>query len=539
MRISIALKTVFFLLPAFLIVSAGTIFYTQRAMVQQQLYQSHNSLTAMSTALDESINSLANLPNDPAQTRSLDMMAMHNASRIIISDLKGKIYYDSKRIRLGLSLSSRDEMKISPRAPKGKFLIRTTDNLKSVYYEQGSLSQFADRLEDISLVYFAPLHNESKVAGQIMIIEPMSQLGPSIDHARGNLMAFLAIVFGIITAAIYFAVQRSISKPLFLLTGMTKKIAQKDMKDRLDFHSNDEIGYLGRNFNTMVYNLEKMIREIEEQNDGLMHLSGELEARNQELHHKQQLIEYDLRLAHNIQQELLPQVYPKIEGVQISAANFQVGEIGGDCFDFYKLGEKYLGAFIGDVSGKGIAAALVMSMVTILFSQLKDRFASPAKILGHVNDIMYRHFGSQHSIYLTCFFMTLDTETMTLSYSCAGHTPPILFRQETEEMIELEAEGFGLGMFNNVVYEEKTMRVHPGDKVILYTDGVTDCRNQTGDMFGHERLIELIKANPKANSYRLTHFIVEELEEFAGKAARQDDLTLLVIEMQEPPHAAS
>jgi phosphoserine phosphatase RsbU/P len=151
---------------------------------------------------------------------------------------------------------------------------------------------------------------------------------------------------------------------------------------------------------------------------------------------------------------------------------------------------------------------------------------------------MYRHFGSQHSIYLTCFFMTLDTETMTMTYSCAGHTPPILFRPDSGEIINLEAEGFGLGMFSNVIYEEKTMTMLPGDKVILYTDGVTDCRNQTGDMFGHERLLEMIRDNPKANSYRLTHFIVEELEEFAGKASRQDDLTLLVIEIQEPPNAA-
>jgi phosphoserine phosphatase RsbU/P len=133
--------------------------------------------------------------------------------------------------------------------------------------------------------------------------------------------------------------------------------------------------------------------------------------------------------------------------------------------------------------------------------------------------------------------MTLDAETLTLTYSCAGHTPPILFRPSTGDLINLEAEGFGLGMFNNVIYEEKSMTVLPGDKVILYTDGVTDCRNQKGDMFGHERLLKMITDNPTANSYRLTHFIVEELEEFAGKAARQDDLTLLVIEIQEPAHA--
>jgi len=533
MKISIALKTAFFLLPIFLIIGAGSTYFAQRAIIIQQLEQSRETLRGMAVALDESINSVSDLSADQALTRSIDMLASHDASRIIVSDNKGKILYDSKRIRLGLNLNRRDEMKISKEHDKNLFLIRTTDNLRTVYHNPVKLARFASRLEDVSLVYFAPLHRQSEIAGQIMIIQPMTELGPSIGHARNSLVIFLTLMFFAVTAVACLIAYFGFSRPLLELSALTKKVSQKNFKDRVNLRSNDELGHLGRNFNTMVYNLEKMIREIEEQNDGLMHLSGELEARNQELLHKQQLIEYDLRLAHNIQQELLPQVYPKIEDVLISAANFQVGEIGGDCFDFYKLGDKKLGAFVGDVSGKGIAAALVMSMVTILFSQLKDRFDSPAKILGHVNDIMYRHFGSQHSIYLTCFFMTLDTETMTLNFSCAGHTPPLLFRPETGEMFNLEAEGFGLGMFNNVIYEEKSWRVKRGDKIILYTDGVTDCRNQTGDMFGHERLLELIKENPKSNSYRLTHFIVEELEDFAGKAARQDDLTLLIIEIQE------
>ncbi len=533
MRISIVFKTALFVIPVFILIGAGSTHFTQRAIFFQQLNQSRERLGNMALALDESINSVKDFAADQSLTRSIDMVASHDDSRIIISDNTGWIGYDSKRIRMGLSLNRRDEMKISKNHFKQRFLIRTTDNLRTVYYHPHRIMKFSNRLEDIFLVYFAPLHGQSEVTGQIMIIEPMAELGPSIRHARNNLLVFLAIMFCLVSAVTCLFAFFGFSRPLQEISALTKKVSQKNFKDRVNLRSNDELGHLGRNFNTMIYNLEKMIREIEEQNDGLMHLSGELEARNQELLHKQQLIEYDLRLAHNIQQELLPQVYPKIENVLISAANFQVGEIGGDCFDFYKLGDKKLGAFVGDVSGKGIAAALVMSMVTILFSQLKDRFESPAKILGHVNDIMYRHFGSQHSIYLTCFFMTLDTETMMLNFSCAGHTPPLLFRPETGEMFNLEAEGFGLGMFNNVIYEEKSWHVKRGDKIVLYTDGVTDCRNQNGDMFGHEHLVELVKENPRSNSYRLTHFIVEELEDFAGKAARQDDLTLLIIEIQE------
>lgn len=533
MKVGIAHKALILLLFVFACSTLAAIRFTQRAILNDHLQNRREHLREIAITIDEAINSIPHQTRDPELIRIMDMLASEHSGRIIISDLSGKIYYDSKRLRTGLNLQQKEELQITGRKPDVRLLLRISGNQAPVYFPVGKLAKFLDRLEDVSLIYFAPLAGQDEVIGQVMIVEPVALLGPSIEKVRNDLVLFMIVMFAAASAVTLFFTSRNIVRPIMQLSELSKKVARKEFKDRVEFRSGDEIGEVGRHFNTMVYNLDKVIRGLEDQNEGLMHLSGELESRNEELNRKQQLIDFDLRLAHNIQQELLPQIYPKIEGVLISAANFQVGEIGGDCFDFYKLREKRLGAFIGDVSGKGIAAALVMSMVTILFSQLKDRFDSPSQILGHVNEIMYRHFGSQHSIYLTCFFLSLDVNSMTLAFSCAGHTPPLLFRPNTGEMMNLEAEGFGLGMFTNVSYEEKKMKIVPGDKIILFTDGVTDCRNPAGEMFGHERLEELIKKYPEANSYRLTHFIVEELEEFAGKAARQDDLTLLIIEVQE------
>jgi serine phosphatase RsbU (regulator of sigma subunit) len=532
MRLGISTKAIIVLLAVIAAATAACAFFIQDAMLDHYLRVRNDHLASVASAVDELIAADIKEASTPDFSRMVDILSLRNPERIIISDMNGLILFDSRRTRTGSNLDLDEEMRIKPDSDAGVLLLRTSENLKAIYLHPKQVFRLLDSSEDVSLVYYAPIRANGGTSGQAMVSESVAKLGPIIRLTRNKLIIFMSALFLATGAAVFFLVNKSVAAPIMKLADLTKRIARKDFQERVDFRTSDEISYLGRSFNTMVYNLEKMVREIEEQNDGLIHLSGELELRNEELNKKQRLIEYDLRLAHRVQQELLPQTYPRIEGVLISAANFQVGEIGGDCFDFYKLDDYRLGAFIGDVSGKGIAAALVMAMSTILFSQLKDRLDEPSVILGRVNEIMYRHFGSQHSIYLTCFFLILDSRNMKLSYSCAGHTPPLLFRPSTGEIFNLESEGFGLGMFNNVAYEQKTIDVMPGDKIILYTDGVTDCRDSDGQMFGHERLVEMVKNNPDSNTYRLTHFIVEELGEFAGAAARQDDLTLLILELE-------
>lgn len=537
MRIGIAAKIILFLLILYACTTLGVIYYAQKVIFENYMEYRQKELSGLARALDETITQVSPDTFDVMRTRVIDLLASQTDGRIIISDSFGKIYYDSRRIRLGLNLHKKNEMRISDAKRSERLLVRTTsfrqDQLEPQYLSPEKLSMYIGRLDDVSLVYFSPLHLQSDIIGQVMIDEPLAPMSRYITKVRDSLILLMAQIFIVSAVLVYLFVSATIVKPLNSVQELTKKVAQSEFDDRLEMKSSDEIGELARSFNTMVYNLQKITRDIQEQNEGLIHLSSELESRNQDLNRKQKLIDFDLRLAHNIQQELLPQVYPKIDGVVISAANFQVGEIGGDCFDFYKFGDRKLGAFIGDVSGKGIAAALVMSMVTILFSQLKERLKSPARILGNVNDIMYRHFGSQHSIYLTCFFLDLDMDDMKLTFSCAGHNPPFLYRKSTDEVINLESEGFGLGMFSKVLYQENSIDIMPGDKIVLFTDGVVDSRNPDGSMFGFERLVSTVKQYKDANSFRMTHFIVEELEEFAGDAPRQDDLTLLVIEIED------
>lgn len=533
MRIGIALKFVLFMFGVFLCTTAGTIYYMNDVFVNNYVEQKERESAYLAKTIDDTIEDISYEAFDMMLMRDIDLLSSHSGVRIIICDINGKIFFDSRRVRVNNFLDREKELLVSNESPISKFFIKMPSELDIKYVSSSKVSGFANRMEDVSLVYFAPIHRQRTLIGQVIVEEKATSLEMYMKKIRDRITIFMSCVFSIFALIAFVSVSYRIVKPLQKMEDLAKKVAENDFSERLDIKTNDETSRLARVFNTMVYNLEKKTSELQDKNDGLVHFANELEMRNEEMNRRQKLIDFDLRLAHNVQQELLPQVYPRIDNLVISAANFQVGEIGGDCFDFYKLSDKKIAAFIGDVSGKGIAAALVMSMVTILFSQLQDDMDNPAKVLGKVNDIMYRHFGSRHSIYLTCFFLTLDTTTMTLTFSCAGHNPPFIYRSEIDEIVTLEAEGFGLGMFSKVIYQEKQIQVKTGDKIILYTDGVVDSRNKNGDMFCLDNLKKTIKHNKNANSFRLTHMVVEELELFAGGAHRHDDLTLIVIEIQD------
>ncbi|MEW5946223.1 MAG: SpoIIE family protein phosphatase [bacterium] len=466
----------------------------------------------------------------------LDWLAGVTGARVLLTDPRGLVVYDSEDESAGIRGEWENPIPHGQRRRDTAvfYLVRESES-GTEYIPLDEKPGAPRRGEKVSLRVIAPLRGKGKNGGFLIIMDPLENVRGDISMTRYPVIIFMSVWFVVAAALFWFFVNHSVLVPARQLTDLSRSAARKDFSGRVEFTSGDEIALLGKSFNTMMYNVENFLREADERNEGLIHLSSELEARNQDLQRRQRLIDSDLKLAHSIQQELLPRAYPQIEGVRIAAVTFPVGEVGGDCFDVYKLGERKLGAFIGDVSGKGISAALVMAMATILFSQLKDKYPSPDEILTKVNEVMYRHFGSQHSIYLTCFFFFLDLNTMTMSFSTAGHTPPILHRRETGEVTFLEAEGFGLGMFPGVRYERKTMKLAPGDKIILYTDGAVESRNEQGAMFGTERLVERVKFYSGANSYQLTHNIVEDVGEFAGATPRLDDLTILVVELERTP----
>lgn len=534
MKFGLLHKFLFFLLVVFAFTGYGVFHYQTDMLVSCWLSEKSGQFKAISWEMGKAVGSVKDLSGAGPLADSFNAAAAVSETRILITDTLGLVYYDSYAVHRNKLLGdtfkplTRNEPVREP-----EFSVVISKNGKTEYIPIKETAAALGVSHRAELYMTAPLHPDRPGDGCIIIRASMKGLQEKLAENRNHMVLFVTVWFALVAAAFAALMKKAVIAPLHALIGVAGAVSRKDFSQRTEFNTGDEISLVGKSINTMLYNIEKDHQEALERNDGLIHMSSELEMRNQELQRKQKLIDSDLRLAHEIQQELMPQVYPKIEGVRIAAVNFQVGEIGGDCFDFYKLSDKKLAAFIGDVSGKGISAALVMAMATILFSQIKDSHSRPDEILSMVNDVMHRHFGKQHSIYLTCFFMVLDVETMTLTYSCAGHNPPFVFRKGEDEVQQLVAEGFGLGMFAGVNYEVKTFALRPGDKLILYTDGVVESRNSAGELLGSEAFIEMVKGYANVNSFQLIHNLIEDVGEYAGAAKRQDDLTLLVVELEE------
>ena len=203
--------------------------------------------------------------------------------------------------------------------------------------------------------------------------------------------------------------------------------------------------------------------------------------------------------------------------------------MGGDFYDFHPLPEGKLGLVVGDATGKGIPAALVMS-TTLGMLQLaaqSSEVSSPGEVLERVNEALLVRIPS--NMFVTCFYAILDPESGTLSYANAGHDPPYM-RRGNDDADELRARGMPLGLMVGMEYEEQRTSLREGENVLFYSDGLVEAHDPEGQMFGFPRLRELI-AHHADEEEALGEFLMEELYSFVGEGWEQeDDITLLTLE---------
>ena len=245
----------------------------------------------------------------------------------------------------------------------------------------------------------------------------------------------------------------------------------------------------------------------------------------QEIHERER-VEQELQVARQIQQATLPKEVPTLRGWQISPYYRPAREVGGDFYDFHFLSEGRLGLAVGDATGKGVPAALVMSTtcgMLQLAAQALDSF-SPGEVLAQVNETLFARIPS--NMFVTCFYTILDPESGLLSYANAGHDLPYLWRGGNAE--ELRARGMPLGLMPGMSYEEKEIVLEPSDNVLLYSDGLVEAHDPKGEMVGFPRLRALVDEQGEKDS--LGDFCLEELYSFVGEGWEQeDDITLLTL----------
>ena len=230
----------------------------------------------------------------------------------------------------------------------------------------------------------------------------------------------------------------------------------------------------------------------------------------------------ELRDAVTTQHGLLPAAIPMIPGCDIAVAWAPLGQLSGDCLDLIRLGEERLGISIGDVAGKGFAAALLMSNLQAAVRAVAPDSAGPAQVATRVNRILAPNLASNK--FITLFYGVLDERRLT--YTSAGHHAPMLVRANGDRQ-RLDAGGAVLGVFPDAVYEQAEVCLRAGDRLLLFTDGIVEAEDRDGVEFGEDRLLDLIAANRAAGANALRQKIMDTLAQFTA-GALQDDATLLV-----------
>jgi serine phosphatase RsbU (regulator of sigma subunit) len=254
----------------------------------------------------------------------------------------------------------------------------------------------------------------------------------------------------------------------------------------------------------------------------------EIEAREQRLKqeaHARERIEQELHVARRIQQASLPEAVPALEGWDIFPSYRPAREVGGDFYDFLELEGGRLGLVVGDATGKGVPAALVMSTTCGMLRAVSQASNySPGEVLQRVNEALFARIPA--NMFVTCFYGVLDPWTGGLSYANAGHDLPYVRRGGDTD--ELMARGMPLGLMPGMNYEEKEIILGAGDRVLFYSDGLVEAHDLKGEMFGFPRLRALVAEH--AEGVPLVDFLMEELYSFTGGSWEQeDDITLVTL----------
>ncbi len=243
-----------------------------------------------------------------------------------------------------------------------------------------------------------------------------------------------------------------------------------------------------------------------------------------ELEKKQLSIAKDLKLAKNIQKGLIPQIIPDWKGIQFWAAYSPMQEVSGDYYDYFPFTSDRLGVVVCDVSGHGVPAAFITALSKMLFSNYKK--AKPSESFKHINRELLDLVKQQG--YTTCVYALIE-EDYRIVYSIAGHPRPILYRARTKKAEIQEGEGTFLGMFpdGGDTYRDHSLQLEPGDKLFLYTDGITEAENDMGESFGEERLLSLIERTENLTIQESIDFIMSSHKDFTMGTDPMDDITLL------------
>jgi len=328
-----------------------------------------------------------------------------------------------------------------------------------------------------------------------------------------TLTVFVFVFAAVILAVMYFAgiLSDKITRPIITLEKGLERIAGGELDTKIEIKTGDEIEILGGCVNSMAQKLKEYIKNLQS-------VTAEKERIGAELH-----------VAKNIQASMLPCIfppYPDRPEFDIYALMQPAKEVGGDFYDFFFVDDNTLAVTAADVSGKGVPAALFMVIAKTLIKNTAQSGKEPAEVFQIVNNMLCEN--NESAMFVTAFMGYLDIVSGKLTFVNAGHNPPVLDSGSGHDFLETKP-GFVLGGMEGTRYKQSEVTLKKGDELFLYTDGVTEAMNNKKELFGKERLIEVINANHDKPLKEFTISIKQEIDSFTGDMEQTDDITMLTL----------
>ncbi len=412
------------------------------------------------------------------------------------------IAHPSEEWRLKLNLLTSAELDFDNLDEAGRMMVAGTPGLVHYRRPDGSrMIAIFDAIPETPGWFLGLALSEEELMGRVTALT--SRL----------IILLLAILIVVVLIVIF--ISGRIARPVALLQRGVKKVSAGDLDHSLEIRTGDEIEELAAAFNRMTVDLKEHIKNLQAETA------------------KRQAVESELQIAKEIQESILPRVFPPFPGrgeFDLYSVMHPAKEVGGDFYDFFFYDQKTFVMIIGDVSGKGVPAALFMMLSRTLIHTVASEERDPARVLSKVNDIVAAD--NETSMFVTVFLAYYDVETGRLTYSNAGHTPAlkITAAKQVEELTT--ANSVALGAMEGVDYRSAETVLELNDQFVFYTDGVNEAVNPQGEFYGTKRFIDHFLKDARLSAREECSAILKDVMEFQ-EGSQHDDITVTIFERLE------
>ncbi len=338
----------------------------------------------------------------------------------------------------------------------------------------------------------------------IVAVMPVSEAALSRNLSVGITTGMEIVVFAALFIMIFFLVNKLVVKNIHRINESLSEITEGNLETVVNVRSHEEFDALSNDINSTVDTLKKYIADAAAR------------------------IDAELAFAKAIQHSSLPSVfppYPNRRDFDIHATMHTAKEVGGDFYDFYFLDEENLAFLIADVSGKGIPAAMFMMTSKTVIKSYAESGMSVEEVFTHANEKLCE--GNDAGMFVTAWMGILNTTTGKVTFANAGHNPPLVKHADGSFEYLKTRPGFVLAGMEGIRYRKNEIQLEPGDAIYLYTDGVTEATDLNNELYGEERLLDILKKNADADSRKLCEAVKSDVDAFVGKAPQFDDITML------------